>query len=123
MIENPERGDRAKLRQQIDAEHVIADGAEGDIGEPERQRRTEPGSDLVFPADRQHGREFPGRAAIEQHRQHQPEGGLQQHHEPDHQPRPGADQFDNKGSETHELSEVHGPGSPVRGHLIERGSR
>ena len=73
IVEGPEGGDGAELRQQIDAEHVIADGAVGDIGQPERQRRAEPGSDLVFPAERQHGREIAGRAAIDQHRQQQPE--------------------------------------------------
>ncbi len=41
LIEGPEGDDGADLRQQIDAEHVIAGGAEGDVGEPERQRRTE----------------------------------------------------------------------------------
>ena len=50
------------------------------------------------------GREITGRAAIEQCRQDQPKRGLKQHHEPDHQPRPGADQFDDQGSETHKTA-------------------
>ena len=66
QIKRPERRDRAKLRQQIDAEHVIAGGAKRDIGEPERQRRAEIGSDLVFPAIGEHGRKVAGRASIQQ---------------------------------------------------------
>ena len=52
---------------------VIAGGAKGDVGEPERQRRPEIGADLVFPAVGEHGREIAGRAAVEQQRQDQPE--------------------------------------------------
>ena len=103
--QRPEGRDRAKLRQQIDAEHVVAGGAEGDIGKPERQRRTEIGADPVFPAKRQHGGEVAGRAAIQHQRQDQPHRRLQQHHQQHHQPRPGADQFDDQGGETHETSE------------------
>ncbi len=66
QIQRPEHCDRAKLRQQIDAEHVIARGAKRDIGEPERQRRAEIGSDLVFPAIGEHGRKVAGRASIQQ---------------------------------------------------------
>ena len=106
QIQRPERGDPAKLRQQIDAEHVIAGGAEGDIGEPERQRRPEIGPDPVFPAIGEHGGEIAGRTSIEQQRQDQPQRRLKQHHEPDDQPRPGADQFDNQRGETHETSEM-----------------
>ncbi len=106
QIQRPERDDPAKLRQQIDAEHVIAGGAESDIGKPERQRRTEIGPDPVFPAIGEHGGEIAGRTSIEQHRQDQPQRRLRQHREPNDQPRPGADQFDNQRGETHEMSEM-----------------
>ncbi len=85
---------------------MIAGGTERDIGEPERQRRAQISADLKFPAEGQHRRQVAGRAAIEQQRQEQPKPGLKQHHEPDHQPRPGADQFDNQGGEAHETSEM-----------------
>jgi hypothetical protein len=104
QVQCPERRDRAKLRQQINAENVIARGTKREIGEPERQRRAEIGSDLVFPAIGEHGGEVARRAAIQQHRNQQPERRLQQHHKPDYQPRPGADQFDNQGGETHEAA-------------------
>ena len=115
QIQRPERRDGAKLRQQIDAEHVIAGGAKRDVGEPERQRRAEIGSDLVFPAKGQHGREVAGRAAIEQQRQEQPQRRLEQHHEPDHQPRPGADQFDNR-----EVKRMKRPKCPRRARPLVR---
>jgi hypothetical protein len=91
------------------AEQMIARGAEGDIGKPERQGWTEIGSDLVFPAKGQHRGKLAGRAPIQQHGQRQPQRRLQQHHQPDHQPRPGADQFDNQRGETHETSEMPNP--------------
>ena len=106
QIERPERGDVANLRQQIDAEHVIAAGTERDVGEPERQRRAEIGADLIFPAKGEHGGEVAWRAAVQHERQDQPDRGLEQQHEPDHQPRPGADQFDNQRGETHETPEI-----------------
>ena len=112
MIEGQEGDNGTDLRQQIDAEHMIADRAERDVGKPGGERRTEVGSDLVLPAESQQGRQITGRAAIEQHRQDQPKPGLEQHHEPDHQPRPGADQFDNERGEAHEMSEMPGP-SPL----------
>ena len=126
QIQRPERRDVANLRQQIDAEHVIADGAEGDVGKPERQRRTEIGTDLEFPAEGQHGSHVAGRAAIQHQRQDQPHRRLKQQHDPDHQPRPGADQFDDQGGETHETPEIPQPARllaalcPKR--LIERAS-
>ena len=110
-IKRPEHRDRAKLRQQIDAHDVITGGAKGDIGEPERQRRAEIGADLVFPAIGDHGSEVAGRAAIQQQRHQQPQCGLNQHHQPDHEARTGADQFDNQGGETHEPSEMPNPGA------------
>ena len=106
MIEGPEGRDRANLRQHIDAEHVVARSAERDVGEPERQRRAEIGADLIFTAESEHDGEIAGRTAIEHERDKQPQRCLQQHHDPDHQPRPGTDQFDNQGSETHERSEI-----------------
>ena len=111
QIKRPECGDGAKLRQQIDAEHVIAGGTKGDIGEPECQRRAEIGSDLVLPAVGEDGRKVAGRASIQQHRQQQPQRRLTQHHNPDHQPRPGADQFDNQRGETHQPSDMPEPAS------------
>ena len=105
QVQRPERRYRTKLRQQIHAEHVIARRAKRDIGEPERQRRAEIGSHLVFPAISEHGGEVARRAAVQQHRHKQPQRRLRQHHKPDYQPRPGADQFDNQGCETHETSE------------------
>jgi len=97
-----ERRDRAELRQQIDAEDVSADRPERDIGEPERQRRAEIGPDLIFAAEGDDRGEVAGRASIQQCRHDQPQRCLRQHHDPDHQPRPGADQFDHKRSETHQ---------------------
>ncbi len=123
LIIDPEGDDGAGLRQQIDTEHVVAGGAESDVGEPERQRRTEPGSDLVFPSEGQRGGKVARRTAVEQHRQDQPKSGLGQHHDPDHQPRPGADQFDNERGEAHETSECQGRAALSPGRLIERSSR
>ena len=85
---------------------MIAGGAERDIAEPERQRRAEIGSHLIFPAIGQYRRKIAGRTAVQQQRQHQPQRRLQQHHKPDYQPRPGADQFDDKGGKPHETSEM-----------------
>ena len=66
QIKRPEHRDRAKLSQEINAEHVIAGGSKRDVGDPERQWRTEIGPHLVFPAIGNHGREIVGRAAIQQ---------------------------------------------------------
>ena len=74
----------------------------------------------------QHGREIAGRAAIQQQRHDQPQRRLQQHHDPDHQPRPGADQFDDQRGETHERPECPDRAddriNPSPG-LIERATR
>jgi len=123
QIERPERRDRAKLRQQIDAEHMIARGAKRDIAEPERQRRAENGSHLVFPAIRENRSKVAGRASIQQHRQDQPQRRLKQHHDPDHQPRPGADQFDDQGGKAHETSEMPKSACSISNTVIKRVSR
>ncbi len=106
QIQRRERDDRAKLRQQIDAEHVIA----GERGTRCRRARTPAaGRDRcrpVFPAIGQHGRKVAGRASVQHKRQDQPQRGLAQHHDPHDQPRPGADQFDNQRGETHEPPEM-----------------
>ncbi|MGY4477366.1 hypothetical protein ACVILL_004780 [Bradyrhizobium sp. USDA 3364] len=109
LVEGDEGCDLADLRQQIDAEHVIAGGAEGDVGEPERQRRPHVGADLIFAAEGEDGGEIAGRAAVEDQRQQQPDRGLHQHHDPDHEARPGADQFDNQGGKPHETPEMPQP--------------
>ena len=60
------------LRQQIDAEHVLAGETECEIGEPERQRRAEIGAHHIFAANGEHHRQVAGRAGIEQHRHDEP---------------------------------------------------
>ncbi len=69
FVQRPECSDETELRQHVDAEHVTTGGAIGDVGKPERQRRSKVSSDLMFPAERQHGREISGRTLIEQQRQ------------------------------------------------------
>jgi hypothetical protein len=101
LIDRTEGEDGADLRQQIHAEDMIAGGPEGDIGQPERQRRTHMGADLIFPAIGQHGGEIARRPAIQQQGDDEPDRGLTQHDDPEHQPWPGADQFDDQGGETH----------------------
>jgi hypothetical protein len=49
---------------------MIAGGAKRDIGQPERQRRAETGSHLVFPAIGEHRGKVVGRASIQQQRHH-----------------------------------------------------
>jgi hypothetical protein len=44
LIKRQEGDDGADLRQQIDAKHLIAGGAERDVGEPKGERRPEIGS-------------------------------------------------------------------------------
>jgi hypothetical protein len=101
-VQRPERCDRTEFGQEVNAEHVIAGGAEGNIGEPECQWGSEIGADLILAAKGYHGGEFAGRAAVQKHGHEQPQRRLQQHYKPDDQPRPGADQFDDQGGETHE---------------------
>ncbi len=102
LEQRPHGDDKAQLRQQIDTDHVIAGKAIGDVGEPERQRRPDVGADLIFPAERQQGGDVTWRAAIEQQRQHDPQGRLRKNHAPENQLGPGADQFDDQGSEAHD---------------------
>jgi hypothetical protein len=110
-IHRPQSRNAAELRQEINAEHVVAGGAVGDVGEPERQRRPHVGADLILPAEGEQGGEVAGRAAIEHHRHRQPHQRLQRDHEQNHEPRPGADQFDNQGGETHQTPEDPKAGS------------
>ncbi|MGY3465338.1 hypothetical protein ACVW0I_002209 [Bradyrhizobium sp. LM6.11] len=88
MIERNEGCDPAELGQDVDAEHVAAGGAIGDVGEPDRQGRAQISADLVFAAEGQQRREAAGRAAIERQRHEQPHRGLEQHGDPHDQPRP-----------------------------------
>jgi len=90
---------------------MIARCAVSDIGKPERQRRAEITADLILPTISQHGREIARGACIEEKWHAQPKRGLKQYHDPDHQPRPGPDQLDNKRGETHEMS---GKSDPTR---------
>ena len=99
--DRPERDDEADLRQQIDAEHVVAGGAEGDVGQPERQRRALHAAEQIFAAVGEVEGDVARRAGIEQRRQDEPQRGLRQHDQPEHQHRPRADQFDDQGRETH----------------------
>ncbi len=105
MIERDEGRDPAELGQHVDAEHVAAGGAIGDVGEPDRQGRPEIGADLVFAAEGQQGREAAGRAAIKHQRHEQPHRGLEQHGDPDDQPRPRANELDDQGGKPHATSE------------------
>ena len=91
--------------QDVDAEHVAAGGAIGDVGEPDRQGRAQISADLVFAAERQQGREAAGRAAIKHQRHEQPHRGLEQHGDPDDQPRPRANELDDQGGIPHATSE------------------
>ena len=53
--------DHADLRQQIDAEQAAAGRIEGELRQPEGERRPEIGAELEFMPDRQHDREIAGR--------------------------------------------------------------
>ncbi len=66
----PVGDDDADLRQQIDAE--AAGDAEGDLAEPERERRPEIAAELEFVADGKQDRHVAGRRAVEQRRHRGP---------------------------------------------------
>ncbi len=72
----PVGGDHADLRQQIDAEQAVAGDVEGELGEPERERRPEIGAELEFVPDREHVRHVARRPGIEQRRHQRPQQRL-----------------------------------------------
>ncbi len=94
LIDAPIGEHHAGLGQQIDAQH--AGDAEGDLGEPEGERRPQIGAELELAPDGEHLREVSGRARIEQGRHHDPQGRLRQRRGPEHQRRARAQKFDDQ---------------------------
>ncbi len=104
----PERDDEADLREQIDAEHVVAGGTEGDVGQPERQRRALHAAEQIFAAIGEVERDVARRAGINQCRQNEPQPSLRERDQPEHQHRPRTDQFDDQGGEAHAVPDGGG---------------
>ncbi len=100
-VDRPERGDHARLRQGVDADDVTPSRGERDLGEPECQRRAEPGPELPLVPDRQHFRQVAGRARVEQRRHQQPQHRLRRGRGPEHGRRPLAQQPRNRNDTGH----------------------
>ncbi len=82
----PVSGDHADLGERIDAEQ--SGGAKSDLRKPVSERRAEIAVGLQFVTDREYACQFVGRRRVEQHRHSDPQHGLRQRRQPEHQQRP-----------------------------------
>ena len=91
--------EHAGLRQEVDRRGAADD--EGDVGEPEGERRAEIAAELEFMADREHDRQVARRRGEEQGRKHPPQRRLDERRQPERQPRLRAQHFDDDGGVEH----------------------
>ena len=82
----------ANLRQQVNAEHAGA--AEGNLGQPISERRTDTGIEAEFMADGEKLGQVARRGCIKQHRHNEPHQRLRERRRPEHQARARAQHFD-----------------------------
>jgi hypothetical protein len=93
--------DDAKLRQQVDAEDMLAGGIERNFGEPGSERRPQKAAKPKFMAYGNHERHVAGWRAIEKRRYKYPQRRLRQRCTPNRKRRTRAQELDEYGYVKH----------------------
>ena len=104
----PIRDDHTDLREDVNADEPPAGEIEGQLGQPEGERRSQIRAKLKLVTDREHVCQLAGRAGIEQHRHEYPQQRLDQCRQPYRYGRARPQQLDEDGNVKHRPIVVEG---------------